>query len=192
MHLDQEAGDDTAALGRLIRARRSINLFMPEPVPLTELEAAIDVARWAPNHRLTEPWKFYVVGPRMKEAIARCAADFEAESKGERAGEARYKRLIDVPGYFVVTSRIGNDELTDREDYAATCCAVQNLCLYLWQRGIGTKWTTGAITREPRFYELLGIDAARETVVGFFWYGRAKVVPEQQRKAVAESIVYLD
>jgi nitroreductase len=192
MHLDQDAGGDAAALARLMRARRSINLFLAEPVPVAELEAAIEVARWAPNHRLTEPWKFYVVGPQMKEAMARCAADFEAETKGERAGEARYKRLIDVPAYFVVTSRIGADALTDREDYAATCCAVQNLCLYLWQRGIGTKWTTGAITREPRFYELLGIDAARETVVGFFWYGRAKIVPEQQRKAVAESIVYLE
>jgi nitroreductase len=191
MSVGNEAGNEALALGSLMRARRSINLFADEAVPVAALEEAIEVARWAPNHRLTEPWKFYVIGPAMKEAIARCAADFEAESKGERAGEARYKRLSEVPAFFIVTSRIGTDELTDREDYAATCCAVQNLCLYLWQLGIGTKWTTGAITRESRFYDLLGIDATRETVVGFFWYGRAKVVPEQKRKAAAESIVYL-
>jgi nitroreductase len=192
--IDQDAGNEslTPALGQLIRGRRSINLFTPEPVAVQELEDAIEIARWAPNHRLTEPWKFYIVGPSMKQAIARCAADYESESKGERAGEARYKRLMEVPAYFIVTSRIGTDELTDREDYAATCCAVQNLCLYLWQRGIGTKWTTGAITREPRFFDLLGIDAARETVVGFFWYGRPKVVPEQKRKDVADSIAYLE
>jgi hypothetical protein len=60
--------------------------------------------------------------------------------------------------------------------------------LYLWQRGIGVKWTTGGVTRNPRFYELIGSDAAREVVVGFFWYGVPKVVPTQKRKPVAEIV----
>jgi hypothetical protein len=56
--------------------------------------------------------------------------------------------------------------------------------LYLWQRGVGVKWTTGQITREPRLYATLGIDSGAETIVGYFWYGVAKVVPEQKRKPV--------
>ena len=179
-------------LAHLMRSRRSIDLFEPEPVGTGALLEAIELARWAPNHRLTEPWKFYVVGRRTKQALAEAAAEFEAASKGERAGEARLKRLLDVPAYFVATSRIGTDDLTDREDYAATCCAVQNLMLYLWHKGIGVKWTTGAITRETRFYDVLGIDARTERVVGFFWYGRAKVVPERSRRDVADIIVELD
>jgi nitroreductase len=179
-------------LADVLRGRRSINLFEPDPVGIEVLMEAIEVARWAPNHRLTEPWRFYVIGEKTKRAIAESAADFEAETKGERVGAARLKRLAAIPAYFVVTARRGDDPLLDREDYAATCCAVQNLMLYLWQRGVGVKWTTGAITREQRFYDLLGIDRNAETVVGFFWYGRAKVVPEQSRKDVAEIVVKLD
>jgi nitroreductase len=179
----------TATLTHLIRSRRSIDLFEPEPVGTGLLREAIDLARWAPNHRLTEPWKFYIVGEATRTAIAHAAAEYETETKGERAGAARLKRLLDVPAYFVATSRRGTDELTDREDYAATCCAVQNLMLFLWHEGVGVKWTTGAITRQPRFYEILGIDAERETVVGFFWYGRAKVVPEKTRRDVRDIVV---
>jgi hypothetical protein len=60
--------------------------------------------------------------------------------------------------------------------------------LYLWQRGIGVKWTTGGITRQQRFYELLGVDPANEAVVGFFWYGVPKIVPTQKRRPVAEIV----
>jgi hypothetical protein len=61
--------------------------------------------------------------------------------------------------------------------------------LYLWPLGVGVKWTTGGMTREQAFYDLLGIDAAREDVVGFFWYGRPKVVPTQRRREVAEIVI---
>ena len=57
------------------------------------------------------------------------------------------------------------------EDYAACACAVQNLMLYLWQAGIGVKWTTGQVTRDPRLYEILGVDGDMERVTGLFWYG---------------------
>lgn len=185
--------DGLQILADALRSRRSINLFEPEPVGTNVLLEAIELARWAPNHRLTEPWRFYVVGPRMKDAIAQLAADYDAKVKGERAGAARLQRLLAIPAYFIVTSRRSpSNALLEREDYAATCCAVQNLMLYLWQKGIGTKWTTGDITRERSFYDLLGIDPDSESVVGFFWYGRAKVVPTQSRKSVDEITVALD
>ena len=181
--VSQHTPDDFEAL---LRGRRTINLYEPEPVSEQLLLEAIEVARWAPNHRLTEPWTFYVVSPDMKERIARLAGDIDAAAKGERVGQARFERMMAVPAGFVLTSRIGNGELMDLEDYAACCCAVQNLMLFLWQQGVGAKWTTGAITREPAFYELLGINPEIERVVGYFWYGTPKLVPEQKRKPAAE------
>jgi len=171
-----------------LRARRSIDLYAPTPVDSVALLDAIEVARWAPNHRLTEPWRFYLVGPTAAAAIIELAAEVDAAKKGPRAAEARRERLKGIPGFFVVTSKRSDDPLADREDYAACCCAVQNLMLYLWQRGIGVKWTTGGVTRDPRFYESLAIDSSKETVVGFFFYGVPKVVPEQKRKTVAEIV----
>jgi hypothetical protein len=63
--------------------------------------------------------------------------------------------------------------------------------LYLWRQGIGTKWTTGGITRHGRFYELLGVDPVRESLVGFFWYGVPKVVPTQKRRPIEEIVTKL-
>ena len=177
--------DDFAAV---LRARRSIDLFEPEPIGSPVLLDAIEVARWAPNHRLTEPWHFYLVGEMTRDAVIELAAELDAAAKGERAGEARRARLKGVPGFFALTSRRSDDALTDRENYAACCCAAQNLMLYLWRRGVGVKWTTGGMTRQQAFYDLLGIDASKEVVVGFFWYGVPKVVPAQERKSVAEIV----
>lgn len=172
-----------------IRARRSVDLFETEPVGTALLLEAIEVARWAPNHRLTEPWRFYIVGPETKQAITELAAAIDAAAKGERAGEARRARLRAIPAFFVLTTRRSADPLLDREDYAACCCAAQNLMLYLWQVGVGVKWTTGAVTRDERFYSLLGIDAAQEAVVGLFWYGTPKVVPNQRRRPVDDIVI---
>jgi nitroreductase len=176
------------AVVALLRGRRSIDLFRPEPVGTAVLLEAIEVARWAPNHRLTEPWRFYPIGEQTRGAIVELAAELDAVAKGEAAGAARRARLRGIPGFFVLTSKRSEDPLVDRENYAACCCAAQNLMLYLWHRGIGVKWTTGGVTRQPRFYDLLGIDARLEVVVGFFWYGVPKVVPTQQRRAVAEIV----
>jgi len=175
-------------LATLLRGRRSIDLFEPKPVAASILLEAIDVARWAPNHRLTEPWRFYLLGPATRDALIDLAVELETAAKGERVGAARRERLAAVPGFFVLTSRRSDEALLDREDYAACCCAAQNLMLCLWQRGVGTKWTTGGITRQARFYELLGIDAAKEQVVGFFWYGVPKVIPTQTRRALTDIV----
>ena len=183
---------EVLAAAALIRGRRTINLFDPEPVGTEVLLDAIELARWAPNHKLTEPWKFYLLGPEALARVTDCWATFESGLKGEAAGAARRKRLAGIPGHFVVTSARHADANIDRENYAACCCAVQNLMLYLWQRHVGVKWTTGAITREPRFYEALGINMSAEAIVGYFWYGRAAVVAPQRRRNVAEIVVRLD
>lgn len=176
------------AVTALLRGRRSIDLYRPEPAGTAVLLEAIEVARWAPNHRLTEPWRFYLIGPATARTIIELAAELDAAKKGEAAGAARRARLQGIPGFFVLTSRRSDDPLLEREDYGACCCAAQNLMLYLWQRGIGVKWTTGGVTRQARFYDLLGIDAGKESVVGFFWYGLPKVVPTQKRRPVAEIV----
>jgi nitroreductase len=182
-------GLDPDEFAAAIRGRRSVDLFEPEPVGTEALRTAIELARWAPNHRLTEPWCFYLIGAETAHAVAELGARFETAIKGERAGAARFARLKGIPAMFVLTCRRSDAGLQEREDYAACCCAAQNLMLYLWQRGIGVKWTTGAMTREQPFYDVVGIDSSKEFVVGFFWYGRPKVVPTQKRRDVSEMIV---
>jgi nitroreductase len=180
--------EDFAAV---LRGRRSIDLFAPDPVPLETVHAAIEVARWAPNHRLTEPWRFYLLGHNSLRPVIDLAVELEIAKKGERAGPVRRARLEAIPGMFVLTSARSDDMLLERENYAACCCAAQNLMLYLWRQGIGVKWTTGGVTRQQRFHESLGIDSAKESVVGLFWYGVPKVIPTQKRRPVEEIVTQL-
>ena len=165
-----------------MRARRTIHLFAPQLPPRALLDEALRLACWAPNHRVTEPWRFYVLGPQTAEAVARLNAEIVAEKHGSKAARAKLERWQSMPGWLVVTSRKADDLLTTQENYAACCCAVQNMQLYLWSEGVGMKWGTGKVTRHPRFFELLGIDPAQEQVVGLFWYGYPAVVPQAQRR----------
>jgi nitroreductase len=185
---DSAHAEDFASV---LRGRRSIDFFEPAAVGDDKLLAAIDVARWAPNHRLTEPWRFYLLGNVTMRALVDLAVELEIAAKGERAGPVRRARLEAIPGMFVLTSSRSDDALVDRENYAACCCAVQNLLLYLWWQGIGVKWTTGGITRHQRLYDLLGIDSSKESLVGLFWYGVPKVVPLQKRRPVEEIVTRL-
>ena len=184
--MPQSGSGEADGLAAVLRGRRSIDLFAPEVVDFETVRAAVEVARWAPNHRLTEPWRFYLLGPVALRQVIELAVELEIVKKGERAGPVRRARLEAIHGMFVLTSALSDDSLLERENYAACCCAAQNLMLYLWGKGIGVKWTTGAITRQPQFSELLGIDSAKESVVGLFWYGVPKVIPTQRRRPIED------
>lgn len=170
------------AVAALLRSRRTVHLFEPAPVPDDLVLRALDLARWAPNHRLTEPWRFTLLGPETAAAVVDLNARLVAEARGPAAGAAKRARWSAVPGWLVVTCHVSEHAVRMREDYAACCCAIQNLQLYLWSEGVGVKWTTGAVTRDPAFYDLVGIDSRTETVVGLLWYGVPAAVPEALRR----------
>ena len=165
--------------------RRTINDFETTLPPRWEssLEAAIAAAMHAPNHRRTEPWRFYLLGEKSRGRVCALNAELVASSKGEEAGREKFRRWMCIPGWLVVTCvKKGGDggggdwDMSDptgaaREDYAACCCAVQNLCLSLHSRGIGTKWTTGAVNFDGRFADAVGFSTDEEYTVGTIWFG---------------------
>ncbi len=179
------------ALAELIRGRRSVDRFRPELPAPTLIREAIELARWAPNHRLTEPWHFYLCGPQTRQAIIDLNAEIVAAKQGQAAAEAKRTRWAQVPGYLVMTCDRSDDPLRAQEDYGACACAAQNLMLALWARGIGSKWTSGDVTRDRRLYDLLWLDPQQETVVGLFWYGYPQEVPASTRKGVEAITVEL-
>lgn len=179
------------SIAGVIRDRRTINFFKPGIPPREIVLEGIELARWAPNHHLTEPWRFYLLSESIKHQIVDLNAHMVAEASGEEAGRAKRERWSRIPGWLVVTCVRSGDELRQKEDYAACCCAVHNLALYLWSRGIGMKWTTGAVTRSETFYDLIWVDPVVEEVVGMFWYGYPDEVPVSVRKPVSEILVEL-
>jgi nitroreductase len=178
--------------GEVLLGRRTINLYLQTPVPDELVKEAIEAATWAPNHHVTEPWHFYVLGEKSVRACLDLVRDIVTEKKGDpKAGEHKAKTWSQKPGWLLVTCRASADELVQREDYAACCAATQNLMLYLWKAGVGTKWTTGDITRDSRFFDIVGIDPEREFVVGLIWYGYPKLTPTQNRQPVEDVVTDL-
>ena len=178
-------------LAEIIRGRRTINLYLQTPVPDELVHDAIEAATWAPNHHVTEPWHFYRLG---SESVARCldlCGDIVTAKKGAEAADFKRRSWAEKPGWLVVSCRRSDDALREKEDYAACSAAVQNLMLYLWKAGVGSKWTTGEITRDPRFLEIVGMKPEKEFVVGLIWYGYPKVTPQQKRRALDEVMTNL-
>ena len=140
---------------------------------------------------MTEPWRFIHLGD---ETISKIAALNAAEiaKKDPIKGEKKKARWEAIPGWCVVTAAKSDGGLQEREDFAATCCAIQNFMLSLWAEGVGTKWTTGPITRTVEFAELCGVDPGTEEVAGCIWYGFAsgglESVPLPKRKRSIENV----
>ena len=155
-----------------LRTRRTVHNFDNDrAVPDEVLHRAVEAATYAPNHKMTEPWLFRRLGRDAIEAIAALnAASISDPVKAEK----KAKRWAEIRNWLVVTSRITpGDDLLTREDYAATCCAVQNLQLSFAADNVGTKWTSGDIQRTPEFERICGVDGDAECVCGVIWYGYA-------------------
>ncbi len=154
-------------LSAAIFGRRTIKDFKPDPVPAEVLDRALTAGLWAQNHKLTEPWRFTVLGP---ETHRRLAATF-AEAQPPAARADAEGKILSKPLVVAVSQRLDGDEAQRREDYAAVACAVQNIQLAAWADGLGMQWSSGKIIRLPSVSELLGIDRQAEEIVGLLFFG---------------------
>ncbi len=176
---------------RVLRGRRTVDQYIQTPVPEDLVHEAIEVATWAPNHYMTEPWRFILPGKETVDRILDLVAEIVTAQKGPELGEHKRNMWSQKPGWLVVTCRHDDDKLREQEDYAACSAAVQNFMLYLWKAGIGSKWTSGAITRDERFFEIIDADPGKEFVVGMIWFGYPKITPSQARKPVDKVLTKL-
>ena len=128
-----------------IRTRRTHKRFGPEPVSREEVEALLDLARFAPNHHLTEPWRFRVLGP---ESLARLAAT-------GKPGEL--EKLGRAPTLVVASARLTGDEWQDQEDLHATACAVYIVLLAAHARGLASYWRTPKVLQAPEGRAAVGL-----------------------------------
>ncbi|MGE0143973.1 MAG: nitroreductase family protein [Planctomycetota bacterium] len=186
------ASEPIRSFDEILRGRRTIHDYLPEPVDEAAIEAALATAIEAPNHRMTVPWRFARVGPVTRSKIADRAVDLGTKP-GTALGPTEVDRIrskIESPFELVVVSLVRNaDPAIAREDYASGACAIQNLMLSLWAAGIGSKWSTGKITRDPMTYAAVGIDSENQEIIGFVWVGRpAKVPARPPRPDVAELV----
>jgi nitroreductase len=191
MKVVADGREDLRHLAERIRDRRSTNQFLKQKVSRKLIREAVELARWAPNHHLTEPWQFYVLGEQAIADSIELIRDNATRKKDAAFGDFKAASAREIPGWLVVTCKKSADEILQREDYAACCCAIQNLMLYLSEAGVATKWTTGEITRDARFHRVLGSDPDKSFIVALIWYGYPKVLPTQSRQPLENILTEL-
>lgn len=188
MSLLSAAEPTAASLASLIRSRRTVGSFLPEPIDDAIVMQAIELATWAPNHRKTEPWRFTRLGPISQAAIIALNSELITAKSGAAAAEAKRAQWSSIPGWIAVTCCKSTDPLQREEDYAACCCAIQNLMLALWSHGVASKWSTGEVTRQARYADFVQFDPAEEQSVGLIWYGKPAVLPTQSRRPLSDVV----
>jgi nitroreductase len=163
-----------------IRTRRTHKAFGPEPVSRELLDELLELARWAPNHHLTNPWRFRVLGPRALAALKE-AADSEAAAKLDRA-----------PTLVAVTALSSGDPVEEMEDVCATACATYAVLLAAHGRGLAGYWRTPAVLRTAAGRAALGIgDEERFVALIHLGSGRQEKAPPE-RLPPHDVVTYLD
>ena len=163
-----------------IRSRRTHKAFAADPVPREVLDELFELARWVPNHHLTNPWRFRVVGPRALEAL-KGAAGAEAASKLDRA-----------PTLVAVTAQRCEDPVTDEEDLCATACATYAVLLAAHARGLAGYWRTPGVLRTAEGRAALGIPDDERFVALIHLGGARQEKAPPERMAPSEVVTYLD
>jgi nitroreductase len=149
-----------------IRTRRTHKAYGAEPVLRDVLDELFELARWAPNHHLTNPWRFRVLGPRSRERLKEAAGP-EAASKLDRA-----------PTLIAVSAVRAEDPAQDEEDAYATACAAYIVLLAAHGRGLAGYWRTPEVLRSSEGRAAVSIPDS-ERVVGLLHLGP----PRQDREA---------
>jgi nitroreductase len=164
-----------------IRTRRTHKVYGADPVDRSSLDALLELATWAPNHHLTNPWRFRVLGPRALAALKEAAGP-EAASKLDRA-----------PTLVCVSAvQQGEDPIADEEDLLAAGCATYALLLAAHARGLAAYWRTPAVLRsdEGRAALSLSDDERAIALVHLGPLRQEKAPPE--RAPAADVVTYLD
>lgn len=163
-----------------IRTRRTHKAFAPEPLPAAQLRELLELANWAPNHHLTVPWRFRVVGPNSLARLQQAAGP-EGAAKLERA-----------PTMIVASAVQSGDPIQDEEDLHATAVAAYIVLLAAHARGLAGYWRTPGLLREPAGRAAVGLPE-EERFVGLLHLGQPRQEkPVPARPAGVETTTFLD
>jgi nitroreductase len=176
-----------------ISQRTSVRRFRPDPLPRDTIQRVLDCAVRAPNHKLTEPWRFSVLTERARDRFAEIRAGhrlkrFADPSSAEAQGAAEKVRREsrETPAYLVVMAAQNPDEIIREEDYAATMMAIANLMIAAQSLGLGTALKTGGVMRDPALMQLASVPE-NFRVVGIVSLGYpAETEPPRRRRPASE------
>lgn len=178
---------------RAIQTRQSVGRVKKDPVPRELVEAMLESAVHAPNHRITEPWRFHVFAGKGRGELARARAEMarlmaEAEGEDDEMAAGRIsrerKKAFRAPVVIAVISEAGRDEVETLENYAACAAAVQNMQLTAHALGLGAIWRTGPVAYHEHTRDFFGLGDG-DNVVAFLYVGYPDMGERTRRRKPA-------
>jgi nitroreductase len=171
----------------LIKDRRTIypEQFSTRKVHKELIEALLNLAIWAPSHGLTQPWRFSVITDDAKTILGEELANAYLEAiPKENQNEMKLAKLLNRPKKALILHREEGTKISERDDFAALACAVQNMHLGATAYGLGAFWSTPKIMNHSRLRAFLDLTSEQECV-GFFYLGYPEIEwPNGQRKPI--------
>ena len=180
-------------LTQAIQSRQSINRVTGDPVPEEIVEKVLESAVHAPNHKITEPWRFHVFAGKGRGELAKARAEMarqQAEAEGEDEDMAagrisrERKKAFRAPVVIAVISLAGRDEVETLENYAACAAAVQNMLLTAHSLGLGAIWRTGPVAYHEHMRDFFDLENGDE-IVAYLYVGYPNMGTRPRRRQPA-------
>jgi nitroreductase len=177
-----------------IVTRRSIKKFADRPIERGRIEAVLEAAVQAPNHRMTQPWRFRVLGPEARRRYGavlggRKARKLEDPEVARQVADKVENEHAALPVMIAVSMTEDDNPEIREEDYAATMMAVQNLLLAAAAKGLGTHLKTGAVMQDPDARAAVGVPAG-ERIVAVIHAGEPAEVPAARPRTPAADLTH--
>jgi nitroreductase len=164
-------------VGTAIRTRRTHKQYAAEPLDDATLRALLDLARYAPNHKLTQPWRFRVLGEQTRARL------------DETVGEKEAAKLRRAPTLVLATAVLTGEPEVDEEDLLATACAVYAVLLGATEQGLASYWRTPHSLHDEAVRTLLGL-ASSERIVALIHLGRPVSEPPQKDRRPLDDVLH--
>lgn len=166
-------------LDSAIRTRRTHKAFGAEPVAREVLEELFELARWAPNHHVTNPWRFRVLGPRTLGRLKEIAEEVTPGSAS---------KLDRAPTLIAASVTREGDAVQQQEDLLAGAVAAYLVLLGAHGRGLAGYWRTVPFLDSPAGREALGLEDS-ELPIGLLHLGTPRQTQRVPERAGVEEFV---
>lgn len=177
------------AIPEIIERRRSIKKFTDRAIAREEIEMLLDAAILAPNHRLTRPWRFYVLGPESRYAYGLALGERKARKVPDPAAARSLRETVAeehrrLPCMIAISVVQSNNPEIREEDYAAAMMAVQNMALAAVALGFGTHIKTGGVMGDAAARAAAGV-GENERIVAVVNVGEPAEMPAPRKRESA-------
>lgn len=176
----------------VIKNRRTIypEFYSTRKVHKEIVENLLNNAIWAPNHGMTQPWRFKVfTGEGLKKLSNFQSELYKEKFTGANFNDKKFYKLKEWPLKTSVVIGITmtpdpNGRIKTIEEIEATSCAVQNMMLSATAYGIGSYWSSGGVTYMEETKDFLGINKD-DQCLGFLYLGYPENDwPKSQRRPI--------